>query len=71
MNLSTAEDRQDDFDKRLEELLQKLKNSGTGSGVDQKLLDNWLHRLEKCEKKSKKAKDLSKKNDKKIEKWEP
>jgi len=34
-------------------------------------LENLTKRLEKCERKSKKAKDNSKKNLKTIEKWEP
>eukprot|EP00347_Sterkiella_histriomuscorum_P001908 403370209 len=68
--MNDAEDKLEDFSNRIEELEKKIGNVG-GSGVDEKLLNDYLKRLEKCEKKSKKAKDLSKKNAKKHKKWKP
>jgi hypothetical protein len=67
----------------LKELESKISGlSGGGADMDSvnKLLkdyikkDQWddlVKRLEKCEKKAKKAKDVVKKQEKKIKKWKP
>lgn len=61
----SAEDKLEDFGKRIAELEAKLLNGGQG------LSDDFIKRLEKVEKKSKKAKDMSKKCEKKLKKWKP
>ena len=43
----------------------------SGNGIDSQLMNDYLKRLEKCEKKSKKAKDLGKKAVKTNKKWKP
>lgn len=63
------EDKQDEFAKKLaelEEMLSKLNGSG-----DSAITDDFLKRLEKVEKKAKKAKDGVKKLEKKYKKWKP
>ena len=77
----TAEDKLEDHEKRIKELADRPIASGESSGggfdINQinKLLEDflkknefedYLKRLEKCEKKSKKAKDMAKKNTKKL-----
>ena len=60
-------------EKQIQELMEKLKNmpSGGGSGIDTNLMNDYLKRLEKCEKKADKAEDKAEKGLKKIKKWKP
>jgi uncharacterized coiled-coil DUF342 family protein len=67
--LSLAEDKLEVHEKQIQELMEKLKNSG--SGVDASLMNDYLKRLEKCEKKADKAEDKAEKGLKKIKKWKP
>lgn len=69
--MTEAEDRLDSCDKKIEELMEKLKNMPAGGGADANLLNDYLKRLEKCEKKAEKAEDKAEKGLKKIKKWKP
>lgn len=51
--------------------MEKLKNMPSGGGADANLLNDYLKRLEKCEKKAEKAEDKAEKGMKKIKKWKP
>lgn len=51
--------------------MEKLKNMPAGGGADANLLNDYLKRLEKCEKKAEKAEDKAEKGLKKIKKWKP
>jgi chromosome segregation ATPase len=78
-----AEDKLEEHEKRLKELESKISGlSGGGADMDSvnKLLKDFAKksdmedlkkRLEKCEKKAKKAKDGLKKQEKKMKKWKP
>ena len=71
--IEIVEDKSDDYEKRIKELEKRPIGSGGGADISEinNLLadymkkndfEDYLKRLEKCEKKSKKAKDLAKKN---------